>query len=32
MASASHSSEFEMMEELGLGYGEITPSISSSSR
>lgn len=32
MASASGSSEFELTEELGLGYGEITPSISSSSR
>lgn len=30
-ASASDSSEFEMTEELGLGYGETTPSVSSSS-
>lgn len=32
MASASDSSEFETTEEVGLGYGETTPSVSSSSR
>lgn len=32
MASASDSSEFEITEEVGLGYGETTPSFSSSSR
>lgn len=32
IASASDPSEFEMTEEVGLGYGETTPSVSSSSR
>lgn len=32
VASASDSSEFEITEEVGLGYGETTPSVSSSSR
>lgn len=32
MASASNPSEFEITEEVGLGYGETTPSASSSSR
>lgn len=32
MAAASDSSEFETTEEVGVGYGETTPSVSSSSR
>lgn len=32
MASASDFSEFEITEEVGVGYGETTPSVSSSSR